>query len=408
MKFPLITIFLMLTSRSHCWFFGSLSTDICDKLCKCPTDLHEVREKGLDCRDRNIQDLPDELAIPDTIAKVDFSRNHIGQLLDITFNTNNKILYLDFSDNDIEHLYDNVFQTVPNLKNLLLRNNKLKSISEKAFVGVTNLTSLDLSYNQLENLPSSAFESLTALEELILDFNPLVRPDLLLLANNSQLRSLSLSEVGIETLHPDFFPENLKKLEKLSLAHNDISFVPTKALFRIRESLKELDLSGNPIQTLGAYSFYGLSNVRSLRLDQMLKLETIEEFAFGDLRHLETCILRYMPRIVTIHPKAFRTANNKTEMIIPVEDFTFSFSILSTLPEKLLNWSTLQYADMKYNHWNCDCQMQWVKNSSLLEKVGSHMLCSKPIHLRGHSIINIPEKDFVCLAEEPETLTRHQ
>lgn len=406
MKLTLVSVLLILVSRGNGFLFSTTYKNLCE-ICTCPLDLLEASQKGVDCRDRNLNELADDMTVPEGVTRIDFSRNHIKSISAAAFRDIPQLTYIDFSDNDLQTLPKEVLQPLTNLKSLILKNNKLQTIDEKAFVGLGNLTTLDLSYNKLKKLPSGVFAELPKLEELILDFNPIEQLKGKLLAHNPLLRALHLSDVGIETVHPQFFPANLTKLETLSLAYNKISVIPSKALFHLRYSLKDLDLSGNPIKAIGAYSFYGLHNLQHLRLDQMLKLKTIDAFAFGDLRHLESCSIRYMPKIISIDPKAFYGSENVTEGPIAVEDFTLSFSILSTLPEGLLDWEKLRYINIQYNHWKCDCNMKWVKTSPLLEMAGNHIVCSTPLRLRGFRMSDIPEEDLVC-SYMPEHLTANQ
>ena len=46
-----------------------------------------------------------------------------------------------------------------------------------------------------------------------------------------------------------------------------------------------------------------MNKLRTLILEQMLKLENVDEYAFGDLTSLDTFTIQYMPRIKNLHPK---------------------------------------------------------------------------------------------------------
>lgn len=384
------------------FLFGITYTDICDALCRCPSDILQARNEALDCRDRNITSLPDNTLFPEEVTRVDFTRNRIENIATSSFSNNEKLISIDFSDNDVRILPEWAFRYLPYLQYLSFKNNKLTDIHEKAFAGLANLTTLDLSYNELTTLPKDVFALLPNLQELILNFNQLTHVDEISLNQNAALQTLHLSSLGIKTLHPYFFPRNLTKLSKVSLAFNEMTEIPAKALHHIKDSLEDLDFSGNPIKDLGAYSFYGLSNLKTLRLDQMLKLETIDAFAFGDLIHLETCTLRYMPKISYVDEMAFYGNKNGTKKPIVVQDFTFSFSVLTTLPERLLDWSKIRYVNLRYNKWTCDCSMKWIKNSSLLELTGSKMVCSSPIILRGKKLTDVPAEQMTCSEHEVE------
>ncbi|XP_068204058.1 leucine-rich repeat neuronal protein 3-like [Palaemon carinicauda] len=408
MKLPsLLALLQLLVPSTTAFLFAVSYTDICDDLCTCPSNILEARHQMLDCSDRNISSLPENIKFPEEVTGVDFTRNRMTRITTKSFSSNRNLLNIDFSDNELRILLGGAFQNLPNLQSLVFKNNKLSDIHGQAFAGLANLTKLDLSYNELTSLPEDVFAPLSNLQELILNFNQLAHVDKISLAHNPALRKVHLSSLGIRTLHPHFFPRNLTKLDELSLAFNDLAEIPVKALHHIKDSLKDLDVSGNPIKDLGAYSFYGLKNLKNLRLDQMLKLETIDAFAFGDLTHLETCTLRYMPRISYVDEMAFYGNKNGTKKSILLRDFTFSFSMLSTLPEKLLDWSRLRYVDLRYNKWHCDCNMRWIKNSTLLKLTGSKMVCSSPKTLTGKPITRIPEDQMTC-SKPQAVVTSHE
>nr|XP_045612294.1 leucine-rich repeat neuronal protein 3-like [Procambarus clarkii]XP_045612295.1 leucine-rich repeat neuronal protein 3-like [Procambarus clarkii] len=379
---------------------------LCPSTCRCPTKLLPASRNGIDCRDANITSLPDQMEVPAQYTRIDFSRNHISSLSVSTFSDSSSLVSLDLSDNELETIDALVFQPLKVLATLLLKNNKLKTIDTNAFFGLHNLTRLDLSYNKIEDLPAEVLWPLVNLEELRLAFNPLVTLSPSLLAQNTALTKLDLAALKLSSLPNDFFHPNLTSLQEVSLAVNNMTVVPAKALFLLRDSLVTLDLSGNPIQSLGAYSFFNLTNLRTLILERFLLLETIEAYAFGDLDSLETVVLRYMPRIKYIHPKAFHEqvidpqTGHQVDKAIIVEDFTFSFSILATLPEDLLPWQHLRQVRLEYNHWNCDCRMKWVKASPLMNLVDNRMLCSQPLRLRGHRLKYVKEEDLRC---DPQT-----
>ncbi|XP_063597842.1 phospholipase A2 inhibitor-like isoform X1 [Penaeus indicus] len=401
MALPLLLMAVQLTVPSQAFsffpnFFERNTTwDLCNK-CKCPTILQEAREHGVSCRDVNLTSLTDGVVIERNFSKVDFSKNSIASISKDTFKPSHTLKSLDLSANVMESLGGGVFQPLSSLDSLSLENNLLSSLDEETFAGIGNLTSLDMSYNKLSDLPPGVFKNLPKLQYLSLAFNPLASMNGSVLWGSESLVTLDLSGIGFKTLHKDFFSSNMTKLEKLILAFNAIEVVPSKALFNLRNSLTYLDLSANPIKTLGAYSFFSLSYVKTLILRQMLQLMSIEAYSFGDLVSLERCEIAYAPRILTLDGKAFHTNKNGTDSVLLLEDFSFSFSVLRTLPEGLLKWDHLRQVRLEYNQWCCDCSMKWVKNSSLMDLVGDRMICSSPDFLRGHRLSKVNDKDLIC------------
>lgn len=398
-----LTLFLtavLMIGPSQAWlfsrFFGRNTTwDLCDK-CKCPTILQEAREHGISCRDVNLTQLDDGVLIERNYSKVDFSKNSISRITEDTFDVSHTLRSVDLSANALVSLGSSVFKSLPSLDSLSLENNQISSLDEETFDGIGNLTSLDLSYNKISDLPPGVFKALPKLQHLSLAFNPLTNMNGSVLWSSRNLVTLDLSGIGFKTLHKDFFSSNMTKLEKLILAHNAIEVVPSKALFNLRNSLTYLDLSANPIKTLGAYTFFSLVYVKTLILRQMLQLTSIEAFSFGDLVSLERCEIAYAPRILNLDAKAFHTTKDGVDSVLLLEDFTFSFSVLHTLPKGLLKWDHLRQVRLEYNQWCCDCNMKWVKNSSLIDLVGDRMICSSPDYLRGFRLSKVSPKDLTC------------
>ncbi|KAK8396496.1 hypothetical protein O3P69_005501 [Scylla paramamosain] len=371
--------------------------DLCKEVCSCPKDLVSVEREGIDCVDRNLTYIQGGIDIPKVFTKISFARNHIKSIAADTFSPSSSLVSLDISENYLESLPGRPFANLYILSSLNLRNNLISNVDAEAFGGLQNLTQLDISYNRIGSLPEKIFGELTSLQELNMGFNPLGELHEGLLQHTPALRTLDLSKLNLKSIPDNFFMANLTKLESVSLAHNLLRVVPSKALHGLSSSLLHLDLSGNLFTSLSAYSFYGLGNLRSLSLEQMLRLTRIDAYAFGDLMHLEKIVLRYIPWIERIDYKAFHKTENGVESPIILSDFTFSYTSLHTLPEDLLPWEDLHYISLEFNHWRCDCNMLWVKNAtSLLHQTGNRMICYEPSHLRGYRLTHAKDKDLTC------------
>ncbi|MPC40948.1 Leucine-rich repeat-containing protein 15 [Portunus trituberculatus] len=235
--------------------------------------------------------------IPKVYTKVSFARNHIKSIAADTFSPSSSLVSLDISENDLESVPGRPFAELYILSSLNLRSNLISSVDPEAFGGLQNLTQLDISYNRITSLPKEIFEELTSLQELNIGFNPLEKLDEGLLQHTPDLRRLDLSKLHLKSIPANFFVANLTKLETVSLAYNQLKVVPSRTLHGLSSSLLNLDLSGNLFTSLSAYSFGGLSNLRTLTLEQMLRLTRIDAYAFGDLMRLEKIVFRYIPWI---------------------------------------------------------------------------------------------------------------
>jgi len=365
-------------------------------LCNCAQGVLVAMSDGLDCSYQKISGrLADDMIVPPRYTKVDFSGNNISSVQPTTFYGNNThIKRLLLAANNLATVEPNTFQIMSNLEELDLGNNKIYEISMNSFSGLTNLSRLDLSYNLLTSMPEDVFRATPNLDTLILDFNPIKTLPDNLFSNLASLRKLDLSGLSLATVHKGLF-SGLRIVE-LSLASNQLRAVPNKVLFELTDTLRSLDLSGNPIQTLSTYSFYNLPHLEKVTLEQMARLKSIESAAFCELPSLRTVVLRYLPKITYIDEGAFTSIQNQSKVICPVQDFTLSHSILTSLPEHLLNWQDIKYLNLHNNRWRCDCDFAWVKGSPVEEKFGHDFYCSAPPRVRGSQLNWLTRQDFEC------------
>jgi len=386
-------IYNLFTNREEPW-------NVCAAgLCNCEDGVLAAMTEGLDCSYQKITGLADDMIVPLQYTKVDFSGNTISAVLPTTFFSNNThIKRLFFSANNLETVKDDTFQILSSLEELDLGNNKIHDLSVNSFSGLKNLTRLDLSYNLLTALPEEVFADTPGLRSLILNFNPIKSLPDSLFSNMVSLRTLELSSLHLATLQPGLF-RGLKVAE-LGLASNQLRAVPTKPLYELADSLMAVDLSGNPIQELSSYSFYNLPRLEKVTLEQMARLRSIESAAFCELPRLNTVVLRYLPKITYIDEGAFTSIQNASKVFCPVQDFTLSHSIMTSLPEHLLNWQEVKYLNLHNNRWRCDCDFAWVKGSPVEEIFGHDFYCSAPPRVRGSQLNWLTRQDFECRPED--------
>jgi len=367
--------------------------------CNCDVRILDALEEGLQCDNKNIQRLQDDMIIPAQFLTVDFSDNNITNIHTNTFYGNNThVLHLIFTGNNMVVLENDSFSNLPNLESLDLSNNVLEVIGEDAFRGLSELKSLDLSYNSLRSLNPDIFNHIEGLESLLLEYNPINGLPDALFAGLTSLKTLDLTNLRLKTLHEDIF--NDLNIEDLRLVHNQLEVLPTKALFKLEHCLKKLDLSGNPIKVLPTYSLYSLTHLTTLKFEQMVHLTHIEKFAFDKLSNLHTVVFRYLPRIEYISEEAFMSENNGSHEHCPILDFTLSYSVMDSLPETLLDWNKLKYLNVRNNRWRCDCKLAWLKNSAVERLAGDTFFCSEPQRMRGAILAWSSKEDFECHAAD--------
>ncbi|XP_066952356.1 chaoptin [Macrobrachium rosenbergii] len=161
--------------------------------------------------------------------------------------------HLEVENNQIKALENSDFANSPYLRELHLKNNMIETVSETAFQNSTQLQELDLSHNSISELPEDVFLGIARLH-LDLSHNKLSSfPDKTFDRTKIQkLQSLDLSyndfkEVPVERLRGQYF-----FLSDLSMAHNKIENVPSKADTLV--NIKTLDLSYNPLSEEAIYT----------------------------------------------------------------------------------------------------------------------------------------------------------
>uniref|UniRef100_A0A0N4ZN85 LRRCT domain-containing protein n=1 Tax=Parastrongyloides trichosuri TaxID=131310 RepID=A0A0N4ZN85_PARTI len=203
---------------------------------------------------------------------------------------------------------------LPKLEHLSLRNNNIKYISVHTFAGLRSLKYLDLSHNKIANLPTGAFNYLRELHGLSLSHNKLNDLATNLLKGPLSLRVLELdgNEIKINDLNkllidvPDLERleinycllnddsvlkidvKMVKKLKRLGIGGNNLTYVPTK-LWKEIPQLLEIDLSYNELEYIPSCAFCG-ANITRIYLGANIlgaKSDTLHPEAFIDTNLIE-------------------------------------------------------------------------------------------------------------------------
>lgn len=167
-----------------------------------------------------------------TVCEMDLSNNHIGAIhsMDLS-NKFRSLSKLNLSKNRLVRLEDAVFATLPHLTELNLSHNSELEVSGKAFIGLEN----SLLYLNLDNV------SITAFPDLPLPF----------------LRKLSIAHNELPFVPPEL-ATNMTSLRDLDLSYNDLTNVPL--ITHSLPQLRELSMAGNPITSLTNTSLIGAAD----------------------------------------------------------------------------------------------------------------------------------------------------
>ncbi len=198
-----------------------------------PSDLWsstiETLSLGYNKIDLNTSEIPlDYFANLTNLHTLNFEQMNLFALPDLRSSLNS-LQVLNLKDNHVSAL--NISQAfvsqVPNLKTLQLNNNGLAALVPNA--AIFGLTKLDLSNNRLESIPENYFDQMPLLEELDL--------------RNNLLTNLTISS-------------NLTNLKTILLNGNGLKSFPR--LPHIIQTVRHLDLSGNPIQSITLTDIFSL------------------------------------------------------------------------------------------------------------------------------------------------------
>uniref|UniRef100_A0A673J7D6 Toll-like receptor 4 n=1 Tax=Sinocyclocheilus rhinocerous TaxID=307959 RepID=A0A673J7D6_9TELE len=171
---------------------------------------------------------------------------------------------LDFSFNFLSSLHKCVFPVLLNLEVLDLTRCHIKHIENDTFYNVKNLTTLILTGNPITYFGPGCLNSLHNLQRLV------------------------LVDAGLSSLQLQM--NNLTKLQEGAFGTNNIQY---------------LDVSYSSIIFVNIYCFYGLSNLKILKMAGNNFQGDVARYLFNNLTFLEHLDMSY-GRVVELHPSSFK------------------------------------------------------------------------------------------------------
>ncbi|XP_032437377.1 toll-like receptor 13 [Xiphophorus hellerii] len=211
------------------------------KNCTIPHEESSSAEVSLDCANRKLVTIPDDI-LKDAVS-VKLGHNFIQRVHQRDFCGMSKMKILDLEYNHVVQVDDGSFTDLVSLKALYMSKNQLTNLTSNVFQGLSSLTVLDLSQNLIQFIHESAFRVLTSLETVNFQENMLQRiVDIQPILQLPQIHTLDLTNnlfYSFETkdLHLNF-SSGLKELSVHS--HNLIKFGITTPVF---PHLHKLELS---------------------------------------------------------------------------------------------------------------------------------------------------------------------
>lgn len=248
-----------------------------------------TRLRHLNISRNHIEDIPrstfDDL---ESLQVLDVSHNRLRAIPFQVFGPMTKLQYLDISHNQIATFLDYYFLPNRHLKQLFLNNNNLVKITPNALVNLKELEILDVSSNKLDYIPKSIFDNFDELRTLNLSFNQLQNISQDTFKKLGNLRWLDMSGNRLRALPPMVFQynenlmtiylehtqiaviqntnfNNLNKLQRLVIRHNEFLREIEPFVFEDTPSLTDLDISANAL-TILPLSLQNLDKLQELRI----------------------------------------------------------------------------------------------------------------------------------------------
>ncbi|CAN8006038.1 unnamed protein product [Ixodes hexagonus] len=382
---PALTLLL---SSQYC----RATTNVLCASCDCKPSLEQESSEDVICSRQGLEMVPAGSQWPRNLYKFDLSHNFIKQLT--TLEPSN-VSVLDLHVNSISLIEPGVFSVFPNLRVLDLSQNSLSSLHMDTFKGLSNLKSLNISRNNIRVLPSELFNPLVSLEQLRISYNPLRYFERSCFSNLANLEVLEMSSVDAHSL-PDGVFHTMPRLVYLDLSANSFDEVPSSAL-RSAEGLKVLVISDNPIRVLNYKSFYKMSNIEELYIENMKELVSVEGDTFEYQKRMRVLYLDNNPKLTDLDLDIFgifwrmEPPANWTLKELYLQDNNIKWIDSDVAP-----WKELTVLDLQGNPLACDCNNAWLRKIPLQPELTVRLWCGSPSSHEREPLLEAPEEIFVC------------
>ncbi|XP_071944247.1 toll-like receptor 2 type-1 [Antedon mediterranea] len=184
--------------------------------------------------------------------------------------------------------------TVPtDVKSYHLDGNDISTLKNDSFQNLTVLRYLDLSYNNLyyKNMDINAFLGLQKLIHLSMDYNQQLYKLLPWFDDLVSLEQLHLQYCGLTTIYPKVL-NNCKKVITIDLSRNSIKYIDSET-FQNLPVLKYLYLKKNQITVIAPHAFKGSLRLQGMTLGDNLLTTIIEDVGLQNLTQLQFIEVAY-------------------------------------------------------------------------------------------------------------------
>lgn len=360
------------------------------KSCECNTESSPpwgLRVLNIDCSFKNLLTADFSEVLPLYADRLDLTWN---QLERVPILASDSLKLLNLMHNNISVVVAKNFVKISNLRELYLNWNSIQTIEAYAFSDLPHLQVLDLSHNNLHNLGFQIFAPLQVLESLYLSWNRQLNQTQGIqeldfyqtYGVNNNLHSLKLEACSLKNI---VLSKNVV-LKELNLRRNLLTEVPEN----LPLSLEKIDLSENLFAALLESDTKRLTQIHELYLEDMPRLQSIEENSFVPLKNLQKISFQNSRSLTSMDEFTFGdNATRSPSLHTMIFRGTNLRSFNNTLSPIFYQLAQLDLNGMPLH---CDCNLVWLKEIRI--ETGGR--CFKPSRLRGVLVTRANANDFSC------------
>ncbi|XP_060084075.1 leucine-rich repeat-containing G-protein coupled receptor 4-like [Ylistrum balloti] len=389
--------------------------------CSGVTDFPEIFPnasliKTLNIVGNNLTVLTTRLQIFDRLENLIITDSGVEKVENNTFQGMDNLQQIILRENLFEFVRPGTFVDLPSLETLELDHNNISVLDAHAVWNMTSLVAIDLSYNKISVIYSDSFGLLPNVANLDLGHNRLETVPKRILRNFPKLYRLHLSGNRIITVN-EFDFTYCVSLKSLFLSGNQISVISDKAfivnqtggiqalkinhIFLEDNKLTEfpplndlnrllgLFLSGNNIDSITSDAMIGFPGLKDFRMSYNLALTDIQPGAFRMLKSLQTIYLNGNIGLKSLPGELFKNQKYLHTLLL-------GNCSLTTFPESLGSWESLNVLSLDNNPLHCDCALKWLSKSHGW-KMTSHMMCASPPELKQKSVSELTDDILPCV-----------
>ena len=340
----------------------------------------------------NIQSIrPEAFVNLGNLTQLTLSNNHMND------STMHPLSFKGVDSLDVLDLSYNGFTRIPkyipaNITSLYIISNAIYHLKNDAFAHMKYIGYLGLSYNQMCSIDSLAFNPLNNfLIDIDLWFNNLTCTSIDNGKVFSGLKATTILGLRFNPLGciPDYLPGSLVGLDLVSINLTQVSYGPLNHL----KKLTNVALWQNSITHIDDNAFNGLSAMTLLDINT----NQINELNNNTLKGLKSMvqIYLYINAIEVISDGAFLEMTQLKELWLSGNKLT----TLSPAFLKTLSLPLLDYVDISFNPFRCDCKIRWLKvyqEKNQRIQLQHLMTCAAPPRLKGKAWDVLSYKNFTC------------